>query len=546
MTHARDFEKGQLALLEKIACGAPLAELLEDVVRLIEAQGGGMLCSILLVDFPHGVVRPVAAPSLPADYTRALDGLSIGPAEGSCGAAASRAERVIAEDIATHPYWAKYKDIALPYGLRACWSSPIFDPQKNVLGTFAMYYREPRAPTAEEIAWVDFATHVASVAIVRDRAEQSLRRSAFVYQNISDCIFYLAVEAPDRYRFISINPAFVEATGLRESDIVGKTTKEVIPEPSHTLVLEKYLRSIETRKPVCWDEVTPYPTGEKHGAITVAPIFDAAGHCTHLLGTVHDVTARTEAERERRKLEAQLFQVQRMQALGALASGIAHDFNNVLATIRALTTLALKEEVVPEVRQSLTDIAAAEASAAGLVRQILAFGRKNEPKREPVSLATNVDAALGLLRATVLRGVDVRTQFDDDASPILADPTQIQQLVINLATNAAHAMEGRVGRAGVLEVKIDHVRADDALHARVPELAPGEYVRLAVRDEGHGMDAQTLARAFEPFFTTKAEGTGTGLGLSVVRGIMKNHGGAVHVESEVGKGSTFSLYFPAA
>jgi PAS domain S-box-containing protein len=542
MGDENDFDAGRLALLERIAKGAPLADLLDGVVRLIEAQGNDMLCSILLVDQPQGVVHPMAAPSLPAEYTRALDGLAIGPEEGSCGAAAARGERVIVDDIATHPFWAKYKAIAMPFGLRACWSTPIKDPDGVVLGTFAMYYREPHHPSAQEIQWVDVATYIASVAIVRDRAEQSLRRSAFVYDHISDCIFYLAVEAPDRFRFASVNPAFLAATGLLERDVVGKLTADVIPEPSHTMVLGHYRTAIETRKPVTWDETSRFPSGERHGEVTVAPIFNATGHCTHLLGTVHDVTSRTETERERRTLEQQLFQAQRMQALGALASGIAHDFNSVLATIRALTAVALKNEVVPEVRARLEDIAAAEKSAADLVRQILAFGRKTANKREPLSLATNVEAALSLLRPTVLRSVEVVFRAADDAPPIIADATQIHQLVVNLVTNAAHAMEGR---RGTIDVIVDRVVADDALREVVPELAAGEHVRLVVKDDGHGMDDKTLARAFEPFFTTKLEGAGTGLGLTVVRGIMKSYG-AVHAESEVGRGSTFSLYFQGA
>jgi PAS domain S-box-containing protein len=537
----KDFDAGRLALLERIAKGAPLSDLLEGVVRLIEAQGTDMLCSILLVDHPQGVVHPIAAPSLPAEYTKALDGLKIGPEEGSCGAAAARGQRVIVEDIATHPFWAKYKAFALPHGLRACWSSPIVDPDGVVIGTFAMYYREPHQPSAREIEWVDVATYIASVAIVRDRAEQSMRRSAFLYEHISDCIFYLAVEAPDRFRFISVNPAFLAATGMPDREVVGKTTAEVIPEPSHAMVIDHYRRAIETRQPVTWDETSDFPSGEKHGEVTIAPIFNATGHCTHLLGTVHDVTSRTEAERERRRLEAQLFQAQRMQALGALASGIAHDFNNVLATIRALTTVALKKEVVPEVRANLEQIAFSEKSAADLVKQILAFGRKAPNRREPLSLVTNVESALSLLRPTVLRSVDVRFRASDDVPPIMADATQIQQLVMNLVTNAAHAMEGR---RGAVEVIVDRVQVDDALRSTVPDLAAGEHVRLVVKDDGHGMDAATLSRAFEPFFTTKADGAGTGLGLSVVRGIMKAYG-AVHAESEVGRGSTFTLYFAA-
>ncbi len=223
---------GQRAVLEHLAMGAPLDRLLDEIVRLIEAQAEGMLCSILTID--HGLVRHVAAPNLPESYTRVLDGAPIGPEAGSCGAAASRRQRVIVEDISTHPFWTAYKPLALPHGLRACWSSPIFDTQGEVLGTFAMYYREPRGPSATEIGWVDVATHLAALAITRARTELELRAKeerlraverlrAFIFSHINDVIFCLAVEPGDQYRFLSVNPAFTRATGLAEQQVVGKS-----------------------------------------------------------------------------------------------------------------------------------------------------------------------------------------------------------------------------------------------------------------------------------------------------------------------------------
>ncbi|HEY6507841.1 MAG TPA: GAF domain-containing protein, partial [Vicinamibacterales bacterium] len=171
------FWADQAAVLERVASGHPLDEILRDIVLMIERQAQGMFCSILLLDEARGTVRSGAAPSLPPAYAQALDGLPIGPAAGSCGTAAYRGERVIVEDIATHPYWHGYKNLALPHGLRACWSSPIFSAEREVLGTFAMYYREPRGPSTVEVSWVDAATHLAAIVIVSDRATRSLRQS---------------------------------------------------------------------------------------------------------------------------------------------------------------------------------------------------------------------------------------------------------------------------------------------------------------------------------------------------------------------------------
>src|SRR5262249_27227427 len=153
---------------------APLPQLLEDIVRFIERQSTGMVCSILLLDAEERRVIHGAAPSLPPEFVRALDGAKVGPTAGSCGAAAYLGERIIVSDIATHPNWNDYRHLALPYGLRACWSSPIFSPKNEVLGTFAMYYREVRSPSGQELHWVDVATHLASLAILRDRGEQQL------------------------------------------------------------------------------------------------------------------------------------------------------------------------------------------------------------------------------------------------------------------------------------------------------------------------------------------------------------------------------------
>ncbi len=174
---ASPFGAGHVEVLELIAAGTPLPTVLDAIVRLVERQATGLLCTVLLLDRESGRLRHGAAPSLAREYVRQLDGSLIGPEEGSCGAAAYLEERVIVEDISTHPYWVKYRTLALAHGLRACWSSPIFSPTRELLGTFAIYYMEPRGPAARELEWVGVATHLASIAIVRDRSERALRQS---------------------------------------------------------------------------------------------------------------------------------------------------------------------------------------------------------------------------------------------------------------------------------------------------------------------------------------------------------------------------------
>jgi signal transduction histidine kinase/CheY-like chemotaxis protein/putative methionine-R-sulfoxide reductase with GAF domain len=180
------FNAAQTRVLEQVARAMPLPDALEAIVRLIEAQAEGMLCSILIVDKTRQYLRHGAAPNLPPEYARLLDGSAIGPEAGSCGSAAYRRERIVTEDIATHPYWVDYRHLALPHRLLASWSAPIFSSEREVLGTFAMYYHEaPRRPTAREIEWVDAATHLAAIALMRDRGEQSLRQSEAAAQRLA-------------------------------------------------------------------------------------------------------------------------------------------------------------------------------------------------------------------------------------------------------------------------------------------------------------------------------------------------------------------------
>jgi two-component system, cell cycle sensor histidine kinase and response regulator CckA len=409
------FHDGQYVLLERIATGAPLNEVLNEIVRFIERQADGMLCTILRLDTESGCVRTTAAPSVPPEFARAIDGLKIGPNAGSCGRAAFIRETVISEDIEHDPYWADYKHLALPHGLRACWSMPILSPSRDVLGTFAMYYRVPRGPTAAERKWVNVAAHLAAIAMA------------------------------------------------------------------------------------------------------------------------HDAT---------RRLDAQNGQAQRMQALGTLAGGIAHDFTNILSAIRGHVDLALMEPMTNvAVHESLQEISRASRRAADLVRRILTFSRHEPPRRDIIEIGDVVEEAVKLLRPTLPRNVEIRSSVIGEPTKVSADATQIHQIVMNLVTNAAYAMREAGGVIELVTDSVDHAENDAKC---VPELAPGRYARLRARDQGIGMDETTLTHVFEPFFTTKPASEGTGLGLSVVYGIVQNHGGSIHVESTAGAGTTFTLFFAAA
>jgi signal transduction histidine kinase len=256
-----------------------------------------------------------------------------------------------------------------------------------------------------------------------------------------------------------------------------------------------------------------------------------------------DIAERERTEAERAKLERQLRQAQKMEAIGTLAGGIAHDFNNILAGIMGFAELADHDAGDAALARShIAEILRAGQRARELVRQILAFSRQQEQARTPLRLDDCIDEVLRLLRATIPASVEIERHLEAGTPAVLADPTQIHQVVTNLLTNAWHAIGEGPGR---ISLGLASISVDEDFARTHPDLRPGRYVRMQVQDSGCGMDAKTLERVFEPFFTTKEPGTGTGLGLAVVHGIMKASDGAIAVYSEPERGTTFHLYFPA-
>lgn len=376
----------------------------------------------------------------------------------------------------------------------------------------------------------------------RSRSEQALRLSEQRYRDLFNSITDLIYTQDLEGRFTSANQATAAIFGYPPSELVGrKGSQFMLPEHRKAFDTE-YLPTL--RREGFASGLSQYLDvhGQKHyieyRSTLVCPEKDEP----YISGSGRDVTDRVMARRRLKQLEAQLLQSQKMEAMGALAGGIAHDFNNILATMLGFTELVLTD--LPDDspwRDNLEQVLKAGERAKGMVRQILSFSRHSEPDRRPVAMQPVVAEALELLRASLPATVTVASHLDAPRETVMADPSQIHQVVMNLATNAFQSM-GPGG--GVLSLVLEPLELGPEQATAFAELEPGPYLRLTVSDTGQGMDAQIMQRIFEPFFTTKDKSEGSGMGLAMVHKIIKNYGGEVTVTSRPGRGSVFEIYLP--
>ena len=270
-------------------------------------------------------------------------------------------------------------------------------------------------------------------------------------------------------------------------------------------------------------------------------VRDADGNIHHYEGFIDNITYRKEAEAERAKLEQQMLHAQKMDAIGTLAGGIAHDFNNILCAILGYTQLALAGPEIKGVNRGNLEMVLKSADRArDLVSRILTFSRPVDTQRRPLKLATIVEEGAKLLQATLPSSIGIQIKIRTDEDVVVADGTEMHQIIMNLGTNAGHAMKPK---AGLLEFELESLVLD-AVSAQALTIPPGAYVHLIVRDSGRGMSPEVLGRIFEPFFSTKAPGQGTGLGLTLVQKIVNRSGGSIRATSREGMGTTFHVYLP--
>ncbi len=340
---------------------------------------------------------------------------------------------------------------------------------------------------------------------------------------------------------VYLNRSLREAAGVGQTDNIGSVPlDEFHPAWVRGILLEEAIPT--ALEEGSWSGETSLLT--KDGEVPVSQLVLAHknknGETEFLSTIMRDISELQQSDQERHALQAQLRQAQKLETIGTLAGGIAHDFNNILTPILGYTQLVIDDKKVDaSSRDLLKEVTRAASRARDLVKQLLTFSRQIEQERMPVQLGPLITETASLLRASLPSTIEVRLRIEIPEVTVMADPTQMHQVVLNLCTNAYQAMRGK---SGIVEVGLSE--ADSAFVETQQDLESGRLVRLTVRDTGHGMAPETMERIFEPFYTTKGTGEGTGLGLSVVHGIVTGHAGKITVESHVGQGTLFSVYLP--
>jgi signal transduction histidine kinase len=418
-------------------------------------------------------------------------------------------------------------------------------------GTESLDRLHTAAPQLPVVAVTSMLTPNLALELLRKGAQDCLLKSPALAVMLANAVRYAierqhtAAELDARARRIQASEARIRAIIDASMDailvvdkggtvrFVNRAVETLFGRPAAEIVAQPFSFRLDD------GQATEVEIARQGGNTTLAEMrvvpTDWDGEQIHL-AFLRDIT-------ERKQMEQALQRADKMQALGTLAGGIAHDFNNILLTVSGNAKLALEE--LPEnlpAHLSVLEIAKAGSRGVALTRKILSFSRQEESKRQLMELEPVLEEAVSWLRSTLPSGIEIRENFRPGLPQISADPIQVHQVIVNLATNAVDAMGGK---PGVLELAASPIKLSGNGSSLSSKLLPGPYVKLSIKDSGPGMDKPTLGRVFEPFFTTKPQGRGTGMGLAVVHGIVKSHLGEVTAYSEVGKGTVFNLYFPA-
>jgi PAS domain S-box-containing protein len=539
-TQAEALRDGESRILEMIARDAPLEEILDKLVRLVETQFAGLLCSVLLLDDDGQHVRHGAAPNLPRAYIEAIDGLCIGPKAGSCGTAMYRKEPVVVIDILQDPLWEPYRHVAEPHGLRACWSTPILAHSGKALGSFAMYYREPRSPSPSETRALAMATHLAGITIERKLTHEQLQRSeAYLAEaqrlthtgswacNISTgALIHSSEEHTRLYGFDPEKgiPSFQEFVKRIHPEDRDRAMQAFESASRAGKDFDAYFRVLLP------DGTTSYVYGTGH------PVLNESGNVTEFVGILMDITERRQAEEERERLrqaQAELAHINRVTTMGELTASLAHEVNQPIAAAvtdanTCLRWLKRDQPDVEEACQAASRVVKDATRAGEIIGRIRLLFKKGASQRELVDVNEIIREMIVVLHGETTRyNISVGADLAADLPQVMADRVQLQQVLMNLMINGMEAMRDANGTREL------------AIKSRRPKT---DQVLVSVNDSGIGLPPQQTEQIFNAFFTTKPHGTGMGLRIS--RSIIESHGGRLWAAENCPRGASFLFTLP--
>lgn len=545
-THARvsaetrltlDREIGELEtrVLAKISRDDPLNDILDEITLAVDHIMSGARSSILLVE--DGYITQCSAPALPKALCQELSGLEIGESAGSCGTAAYRRETVIVTDIRTDPLWTNYQHMIEGTPLRACWSVPVLDTEGKCIATFAVYFDSPRSPAYEELKTIERIAKFVRLAIERSQQHQALKlqeeRLKIITQGTHDIVWDWDI----------VNDSLWWSDGIKVQFGYDPAELTASSDAWLKLIHPDDLQQLQISVQRAFDGDLDHWQGEyrmrhKDGKYRYVLdrghiIRDQTGKPIRAIGSLIDIS-------ERRAMEEKLHHAQRLDSIGKLTGGIAHDFNNLLTVILGNSELLAMELTSNPSLLALAEITQTAATrGAELTNRLLAFARRQPLDPSVTDINRLVSNFEPLLRRTLGESIEIEVVQRAGLWRAMVDSSQLENAILNLAINARDAMPA----GGRLTIETANVAVDDH-YADLNDLNAGQYVQLAISDTGAGMDADTTAHAFDPFFTTKATGKGSGLGLAMVYGFVRQSNGHARIYSEPGHGTTVKLYLP--